>query len=79
MTSQDDLEFCMNWVASRTGIELTPDDDMFVVAGIDSLDYAELLEDLSDHVGRDYEVGAVKDWASLRTVRGLVTGLFPHV
>lgn len=78
MINQDAVVFCKSWIKARTGIDVTSDEDIFLVAGIDSLDYAELLEDLSDHIGQDYEVERVTDWASLRTLTGLIVNLFPR-
>lgn len=77
VTSQDAIEFCLDWIERRTSVAVEPYMDIFDTVGLDSLDLAILLDELQVYVGAEYDLSILSDWTSIRTPHGLVTNLFP--
>ena len=63
--------FVVQWVAERTGSQIGARDDIFVVGGIDSLDFVELLEDAERILNLRIDPMAVEDWSVARTAHGM--------
>jgi acyl carrier protein len=64
-------DFVVEWVTERTGSQIGKHDDIFVVGGIDSLDFVELLEDAERVLKLRIDPMAVEDWSVARTAHGM--------
>jgi len=61
----------LDWVKMRQRVEIRVTDDIFMTAGVDSLDFVELLEFIRDTTGMVLDIDALEDLTSLRTAVGL--------
>jgi acyl carrier protein len=65
--------FVLNFVEGRTGNRVSASDDLFEVAGLDSLDFMELLEDFSNEFDLGEKLFELEDWNLIRTADGMVS------
>lgn len=67
------VAFALSYVRHRTGKLISPTDDLFEVAGLDSLDFMELLEDFSNQFALNEILFEIEDWNLIRTIDGIVS------
>jgi len=75
MTNETVVNFLRSWVSHRTGLTCTEDDDLFVDSGLDSLDFAELLDDVERGLNLKLDIAKITNWDDLKSIRGLAAHL----
>ena len=75
MTTEVVVDFLRSWIFDRTGVTCAEDDDLFGEAGLDSLDFAELLGDLERDLSMRLDIANIVNWDDLKSVRGIAGNL----
>lgn len=75
MTNDAAGNFLRLWVREKTGHECRDSDDLFDDCGLDSLDFAELVEDLDLKLSLELDLNAISEWGDVRTIPGFVQKL----
>ncbi len=75
MTTEAVVDFLRSWIFDRTGVICAEDDDLFSQAGLDSLDFAELLGDLERDLFMRLDVAKIINWDDLKSIHGIAENL----
>ncbi len=63
--------FILEWIEATSGKVITHLDDIFLVGGLDSLNFAELIAALEVRFSISIDFKDLLDWNSIKTPRGL--------
>lgn len=69
------IDFIRSWVFVRTGSVCAENDDLFSDFRLDSLDFAELLDDVYQDLSLELDPAKIKNWNDVKSIRGLVKQL----
>jgi acyl carrier protein len=64
-------KFILDWVMKTSGKRLSPSDDIFLVGGLDSLNFAELIAAIELEFTISIDFRDLYDWNSVKSARGL--------
>ena len=63
--------FVLEFVSTHTGNSITTTQDLFDIGGLDSLDYMELLEAITNRFHLGNLLFELDDWNRIRTAEGI--------
>ena len=64
-------KFILEWILAATGKNISPNDDVFFVGALDSLNFAELIASIEDNFDIVLDFTDLLDWNSLKTAQGI--------